>query len=403
MNQPDRLERTLAAWLDDAASPRTPDWTADLIAQTAKIRQRPGWTFPERWVPRRASAFGRRAAAPVPWRAIGVLALLGLLVAGLLIVAGSRQRLPEPFGLARNGLVAYGRDGDIYTVDPATNIRTPIVTGLEGDSSPRWSLDGTRIAFLRDALPGHVIVTAMADGSGVVVGPTGRLFNIDSESIAWSHDGRSVAVMADDNGERAIFIIDAIDNSVSRVPASEVGPDMSWRPPDGRQLTFRAPHGLILYSLDTGRSDRLVTSTATDTDLRPGGWTPNGRRFAYHEGIGDGRGRTWIVDVPSHARTELPLAYGQLSNDGTRVVGINGDLNRTWLCVAPAAGGDCVRIGPMFLGPWGSNHRWSPDDQWILSTREDDFMAFLFDPDELTDGRPTWVGQGAESWQRLAP
>ena len=407
MNQQDRLERDLSAWLDAAATPRTPDWTADLIAQTGRIRQRPRWTFPEHWLPGRARAFVRPAAVPFPWRAIGVIALLGLLVASLLIVAGSRPRLPEPFGLARNGLVAYARAGNILTVDPVTGERRAIVVNSEVDAFPRWSLDGTRIVFLREAMAGHLIVTAMADGSRQVVANTGRLVNVDPESLAWSHDGRSIAVMADDRGKRAIFIVDAVDQGVRKVPSfGHLGPDMHWRPPDGRQLTFRDRDtdgfGLFLYSLDTGDVERLTPPSQIIADLRPGGWTPDGLRYAYHEGLG--QGLTWVAGVASPGlRTELPVANGQLSNDGTRVAGVDGDLNSMWLCVIPASGGDCLRIGPQYPDDWGTNHRWSPDDQWILSTRANDFMPFAFDPDVLTDGKPAWVVQGGDSWQRLAP
>jgi Tol biopolymer transport system component len=161
-------------------------------------------------------------------------------------------------------------------------------------------------------------------------------------------------------------------------------------------------YGLFLYSLDTDAVQRLW-SFPGGQDLRPGGWTPDGLRYAYHDGSGGGRQRTWIVDAASGDRTELNLAHGRLSNDGTRVVGASGGLNTSWLCVAPAAGGNCTRITPKVHLYWGSYHRWSPDDQWILSTREEDEVPFLFDPDGLTDGRPAWVGEGAETWQRLAP
>ena len=79
--------------------------------------------------------------------------------------------MPQPFGRAANGLVAYAAAGDIYTVDPVTGVSTAIITGPETDVNPRWSRDGTHIAFERKAVgdsgPGLVYV-ARADGSDVV-------------------------------------------------------------------------------------------------------------------------------------------------------------------------------------------------------------------------------------------
>ena len=58
-------------------------------------------------------------------------------------VGSHRSRLPPPFGLAANGLVAYADRGDIVAVDPISGVRMPITSGPATDVEPRWSLDGT--------------------------------------------------------------------------------------------------------------------------------------------------------------------------------------------------------------------------------------------------------------------
>ncbi len=151
MSTTDRVERDITAWFGETAAPATPDYTDDILRQTAVSRQRPRWTFSERWLPMSVITFGRVNLRPVPWRAVGLLAVLGLLlaVAAALYVGSQPQRLPPPFGAAANGLVAYSKDGDIYTVDPITGARTAIVTGATVDASPAYSLDGSRLAFAR--------------------------------------------------------------------------------------------------------------------------------------------------------------------------------------------------------------------------------------------------------------
>ena len=156
MNGTDRLERELTTWFADTAAPQTPDWTADILAATSTMRQRPRWSFPARWLPAAVvPRLPRLTLRPVPWRTIALLALLGLLLAAAVtLYVGSRPRLPAPFGPAVNGLVAYAENGDIWTVDPVTGEREAIVTLPGADKAPRWSRDGTRVAFLRRTLAG---------------------------------------------------------------------------------------------------------------------------------------------------------------------------------------------------------------------------------------------------------
>ena len=133
----DRFDRRLPAILDEISQPRTPDYFDDLLGLTASTRQRPAWTLPERWLPMvditRQPAFVRQ----VPWRPIAVLALI-ILLAGCESRVGDRLAalLPAPFGLARNGLVAYAKAGDIYTADPVTGRPRRSSSGPETDLHP---------------------------------------------------------------------------------------------------------------------------------------------------------------------------------------------------------------------------------------------------------------------------
>src|SRR6187401_2725793 len=148
MTRFDALERDLTVWFDETAMPRRPDYTTEIIQSTAAMPQR-RWMTIERWFPMNVVEFRRRTFPPFPWRTAAVLiALIALLLAGLVYV-GSQPRLPPPFGLAGNGLVAYAKDGDILTVDPTTGVRNWITAGDDVDALARWSLDGARLAFLR--------------------------------------------------------------------------------------------------------------------------------------------------------------------------------------------------------------------------------------------------------------
>jgi hypothetical protein len=122
MTTPKRLERDLPTFLRDLAAAPYPDYIDDVLATTAQRRQRPTWTFPERWLPVDITTTQVPVARP-PWRALGILALIGILIAcALAVYVGSQPTTPPapPFGMAVNGQIAYAQDGDIFAVDPAT-------------------------------------------------------------------------------------------------------------------------------------------------------------------------------------------------------------------------------------------------------------------------------------------
>ena len=403
MNRPENLERDLTAWFIDTATPRVPDFTDDILRLTAGSRQRPRWSFPERWLPMSVITLGRQTFKPLPWRAIGLLAVLALLIAAAVAFVGSQQRLPAPFGLAANGLVAYSKGGDIYTVDPVSGARQQIVAGPEDDYDPRYSLDGTRLMFMRgdeDANLG-VPVIANADGSDIKIAKTDPIRGVDSENILWAPDGRSIALHV----EGTVLIFDTGDGNVRRLDVVNADGDIHWRPPDGRQVMFlegpESARRLSLVSLDDGSVEPLPLPDGVTEISRGSGWSPDGNRFTFYGSIA-GQSGMHTVDLASGEHTFAPVGYGQLSNDGSRIVGLNGDDTKTWLCVASIAGGPCDRITPIFGDAWGTNYRWSPDDQWIITTRSDG-NVFAFDSDGTTQSQPSWMAEGGESWQRRAP
>ena len=60
-----RYERNLPGILDDLSAGPAPEYLDDVFARTGRMRQRPGWTFPERWLPV-ADIARTRAFAPAP-------------------------------------------------------------------------------------------------------------------------------------------------------------------------------------------------------------------------------------------------------------------------------------------------------------------------------------------------
>ena len=416
MNGTDRLERELTTWFADTALPQTPDWTADILAATGTMRQRPRWSFPARWlpaavVPRLPRLTLRR---PVPWRTIALLAALVLLLAAAVaLYVGSRPRLPAPFGPAANGLVAYAEDGDIWTVDPVTGDRKKIVSLSGGNDAPRFSRDGARLAFLRGATGVQSLAITNADGSGLVESKGAPFVKPDTDSIAWSPDGRFVAVVADASGLRTTYLVDTTSGEVQDLDTPGVDTEVYWRPPDGRQLMYNRDtlgrQRPFLVSVESGEETEMVVLNP-EVSLRPGGWTPDGKYFVVHRhDHTNDRAWTELLDPDTEATSRREVAFGRVSNDGKQLVGhriLSGDL-RPSLCVMPLSEGRCDQIAePRFTPDFEHNAglQWSPDDRWIVVYPQDENIGWvLLDPEGGPPITPVWSERGVESWQRKAP
>ena len=359
----------------------------------------------------------RRAAAPFPWRTAAVLvALLALLLAGVIYV-GSQPRLPPPFGLAGNGLVAYAKDGDILTVDPATGARRWVTSGDGYDETPRWSLDGTRIAFLRATRPeaptdrgGRTQRVVIVDQERNVVAESVPLVAIDVDAFAWSPDGRSIAVAGDGpNFRRALFIIDTADGGATPLDVSYDGLDFYWRPGHAGQLLLRGATaegvGLVVADVNDARSARLVAPDA-DEYLRPNGWTPDGRRIIYtRRNPGDDGSvpaNVRLLDLATQAAVDIEAGYAHVSNDGSRLVAIG---HNGLACVASTSGGPCAAVADAeyaYDGTYAGAVQWAPNDESIMVSSFGKLA--LLDPAAKRSGAPPdWMAEGAESWQRVAP
>ena len=438
----DRFDRRLPAILDEIAQPRTPDYFDDLLGLTARTRQRPAWSLPERWLPMvdimRQPAFARQ----VPWRPIAVLTFILLLLAASLafFIGSQQQRVPAPFGLARNGLVAYAKDGDIYAADPVTGTAKAVVTGPETDLQPIFSLDGTRFAFERKAQgtsgPGSLFV-ARADGAALTSVTPAPLADINS--YAFSPDGREILVSTGPGGATTILIAKSDGSGVQPLPVGTLtAASPAYRAPDGGEIAFvgwtarfvdsgdagtTPPSGLYAVHPD-GSGLRTIVEPSNVVMADPI-WSPDGRQIAYTAWAADymtggSLARTYVVPAAGHTVRLLRTRPATdvegtpiWSNDGTRLLVQGCATQPSGECtsvssVLPTDGGAAVELDVAGLPPLDSMiQSWSPDDTSILTTPLDaQGMALpgslLSDP--LTGrSRPApWATDGGPSWQRLA-
>jgi dipeptidyl aminopeptidase/acylaminoacyl peptidase len=411
MNRHDGLERELTAWMADVATPSIPDYTNDIVRLTAGLRQRPRWAFAERWLPMSVDTLQRVPAPSIPWRTIALLAVIALL-AGALVMAtvGSPPRRPAPFGLAVNGLIAFD-NGGISTIDPVTGDQVELVTGAKIVHDPRWSLDGTRLAFMREVDDAsQEIVIVDADGGPPRIVISQALNEVDSDGLEWAPDGLGLLVVHG-IGVRSLGLLDTEDGHVRHLAIPEYATrEAFFRPPDGREVVFTSgsetDRGVSIVTLDGLAVREVPLAPDVQGDLRPMGWTPDGTRVLIHAASrADGIERTYVVDPDSGAATELDVAYGHVSNDGRWVAGLTTGDERT-TCVVSIDGGPCRVLGDETTapsGPTGKGLQWSPDDEWLVIQRGGTGTTLLLDPDGGGEQMPTYLPAAIESWQRAAP
>jgi dipeptidyl aminopeptidase/acylaminoacyl peptidase len=401
-------DRVIALWLTEIAPEGRVDYLDETLGALDRVRQRPAWASPRRWLPVQMTLPRVVVPRAAPYLALLALLLIGVLVA--LLVAGGQRRLPVPFGPAANGVVAYSKDGDIYTVDPTTGARRAVVTGAATDESPAFSRDGTRLAFIRSQGSGSVVVLADADGRNQVDVQMSPLANVGS--LTWSPDGRSIAVVADDTGDTgSVWIVDTTVSSIRKVDVVSEYEEVQWRPPDGRQLLVTARvAGRARFALVSTVDDTVEILPTPDGDpaggLRPGDWSLDGRRFLYaapnrNVQILDFDGGPQVVIVPSQPAEGG--GYPRFSNDRRQVLFMEWGQTSTWLSVGPSDGSKpAIRVSDIYAEGMGTHYVWAPDDRTI-AFEPNLGPRVLLDPAGGRATTPPWLTESVESWQRLAP
>ena len=430
-----RFERQLPELFDELALPRRTDYLNDILARTATTRQRPGWAFPERWLPMSAIT-GRLALAPrVPWRLGVALALLILAAIIGLAVAGSRQtRVPAPFGPAANGLIPYISGGDLYVGDLKTGTTRLLQGGSEDQGQPQFSPDGTRLAFIRleaGTAPAAInIYVVGSDGSEIKRATPQPIGDADWHQISWTPDSRQIAVVHTVDGENQLDLFDASGSgSAHRIPAAGGLDSLQFRPPDGAEILYRAgvkdaagvtTHNLYVMNADGSNVRKLADAAVADDtlDLTSATYSADGSRIFYNRwtsdaSVGDpGCCQLYVMNADGSDQHEFIPNTGtawdgdaKVSPDGTRIAFWHNenDAPKHGLFVIRADGtGPLIETGPALDHV---HYVWAPDSSRILSYPDDaaSSHAYLLDPEGGPWTTVPWLSDNDIDWQRVAP
>jgi Tol biopolymer transport system component len=246
------------------------------------------------------------------------------------------------------------------------------------DSSPIWSPDGSRIAFLRFGRRAAALWAIRADGTAaaeisasgdrrwtIVEGSTVEFPpgppRLDPEtilrSIAWSPDSKRIAFGIDPFGERPEIRIVSLDSETE--PTTLQGSFPTWSPSGDRLCIVRATSSgseLLLVSPDGADEETFAAGSGSRT--LPS-WSPDGDRilFVSDEAGPAGNLELWVADIDggdpqqlTRDATELGghlppgSLYPSWSPDGAKIVYLDeifgGGAVDLWVAVVDADGGD---------------------------------------------------------------
>ena len=422
MTEHTRFDRVLPGLFEELANAQTPHYLEAAIERASSRAQRPAWTDLAWWLPTQV----RTEAAPTAraWvRQAVVLAVIGVLVAlAVAAYVGTRPapRTAPPFGPAGNGIVAVEKDGDLYVADRPGGALRPLAVGPEDDRFPRFSPDGTRLAFARTTDAGSFLVLADADGANLVEIPLEPF--LDNTSL-WSFapDARSLMTVAQIDGVKRV-VIRPVDPAAAltvldlRMPCCWMDvEDPMFRPTNAQEILVVAEpdgqRGLYVYDLASAAM-RTIVAPGGGSDVQHAAWLPDGRHIVYRLS-----GQPRIVAADGSGDRALDAQpWDQISpasNDGTRIVvdraevdGQGDDSHQTSV-IEPIDGSGqpvqlaCGRGTTECAWSWV----WSPDDSMLLGTVPHETSSTYLLADARSGGvsEVDWAGVATLSWQRVAP
>jgi dipeptidyl aminopeptidase/acylaminoacyl peptidase len=421
----DPMERSLTAWLDAHAS--TPTYLAETMARTRVTRQRPAWTFAERWIPMQLT-LRRPIALPPAFAYLAVLVLLALAaIAGAVLLSGALPRHASPFGLATNGLLAYDSGGSIFIVRPDGSAPVRLATTAAKVSDPAFSPDGSRLAFYGEVAGKPVLFASAADGSGATVLSTGIGLDLDPQlglpAVSWSPESdRLVFAGVAPDGRRDIYVARA-DGSETKVigPRTQDRSDPAWSP-DGRLIAFRgldpaeqasmsefhATAGLYVIHPDGTGEREVAHGLGGSWQYRRPLWAPDPAVERIATNVGEpGVYDVAVFDVGTGVVTQLTPTDGTAalwpvwSPDGSRLAWSTSSPSGPE--IAKPDGTDLHAIGPVIA----YDFVWSPDGTSLFGWKADDPTTAVIvsvDGSKPTIEIPAGATPGTKwSWQRTAP
>lgn len=298
----------------------------------------------------------------------------------------------------------------IWIMDVATQKSVRLGDEKAATSHPRWSPDGTRIAFSGGHGEEHGLMYALADGSGqTFLAPmkgTNSPLPGTGETVSWSPDSKSIAYVSaipgpetqdangdpmvitrylykptagegmthfNDNRRLHVFLVDLATKQSRQLTTGNFDEhSIDWSP-DQKEILFESNHepnsdeffnyDVFAVNASDGGIRRI---TATESCEYAPKWSPDGKKIAF---LGTKRGLTdrettmedthlWVMDSDGTHRREIGAVIDNRqhgfgwSADGKSLYIVYQERGSTHLARLPLSGGapEPIVVGPGMVG-----------------------------------------------------
>jgi WD40-like Beta Propeller Repeat len=432
------LETRLPDVLEELSAPRTPAYFDGILGQVGRTRQRPRWTFIERWLP--VTTISERLATTPRVQTRLVLAvvmlLLALAVSALLIAGSQRPSVPAPFGVAGNGTIVFVDPTGAINVGASTDGQSRIIVPGSGHSKPVFSPDGRWLAYLHDENGATDVVVSGPNGesprvlNGKAAGSIGHFgWTPDSKAVIAIQGGNIVAFDLHGTGTpRALFE----GGAAAGFYAFNADLTDIFRPPNGDEILYVGPGpkgaGVYRQALAGGDPIPVVTAQTIDSTWSSNQsgpqWSPDGTQIVLtiHPNVTPDFGYAYIVNADGsdlrrvskvdEPGTVIDEEHAAWSPDGTKIAfnrwlnDADGNVDPRLVVIVDVATGVEVEASNREVN--GNNGwSWSPDGSMILQVPGEgsDDATKVIEVDAKTGQAHElgWTAGSAPNWQRTLP
>ena len=308
------------------------------------------------------------------------------------------------FGLDESVTFTGEQDGsstDIYVMDANSWEKLPNTSG--GDTEPKWSRDGSRIAYVSDggASTGDIFVMGADGHNRVNIAHT--LYYEDSPM--WSPDGEKIAFTSDRDGNWDIFVMEADGSdqtNITNSPSNEYSPTWS---PDGSRIAFSSDlDGFDIYVINANGSNLANITNSPEGEFDPS-WSPDAGKIAFSSDR-DGTLNIHIMHSDGSNNTNLTYNSGsgqsqepEWSPDGSRIVfSDTGPCGHSAIWVMDSDGENIYLLWEFPNGDSYSPH-WGPEESTAAAAdvSKQTVNCEAADPDEYGN-IVHWCDDGSYWW-----
>ncbi|MGH9776093.1 MAG: DPP IV N-terminal domain-containing protein [Candidatus Acidiferrales bacterium] len=181
--------------------------------------------------------------------------------------------------------------------------------------TPRWSPDASRIAFTcfvpyRGVTSAQICLLSTLS-NGMIAFPR---FHGTNSSPAFSPDGSKIAFMSSSQGDPEIFTTDADGSHLHRLTfANGVDTSPVWNPKTGQQIIFVSDRGGVpqLYMMNSDGSNVEKIDVGDKGYVVDPSWSPNAQLVAFSWRRPEGNFDIYVLDLASHQLLELTRDAGR--------------------------------------------------------------------------------------------